>query len=67
MTEVVTGHANSSPAAGDATPLARRLKSFLALLAVQVGRFAPMGLSAEIGAEERRAAALEVALELASS
>jgi AcrR family transcriptional regulator len=48
-------------------PLTRRLKSFLALAALQVGRFATIGLSPEVSEAERHAAALEVALELASS
>ena len=47
----------------DAT-LAGRLRSFLALLALQVGRFAPLGLPGKDTPEDRRAAAVEVALEL---
>jgi len=51
---------------GPEATLPQRLRSFLALVALQVGRFAPLGLPTDVTDEDRRAAALEVALDLAA-
>jgi AcrR family transcriptional regulator len=47
-------------------PPSQHLKALLALIALQMGRFAPSGLTQDVDPEARRAAALDVALELAS-